>query len=142
MNEHWLLETGSCSNEPVKLQRFGRWHGVVLQLFYGCISRGKFFIYIVFFFFICTPSRVWFIILFLLVWPRNDGWLCCTYFYFFFIHILLYYTLFFLILLFNSIPICVRFSFYLVLSTRLILSSSIAFLNHPSVPPLAIAVKL
>lgn len=151
MNEHWL-ETDGCSNEPVKLQRFDRWHGVVLQLFYGCILRGQiFYLYCIFYFFFCTPSRVWFIILFLPVWSRNDGWLCCTYFYFFFYTYeyttILYSSLFNIIIQLHSY-LCTFFrlsrsldSAYLVILARVFKSSVRSSSRHCSQALIATPLK-
>jgi len=115
-NERALIADGWLrSNKPVKLQRFDHWHERCCNFIIPRLHNitGEIFL------FFAQPSRVWFIILFSLVWPRNDGWPHCTVFFFTTSTI---YTLLFLILLFNSIPICIRFTVYLVLSTRLILS--------------------
>jgi len=97
-NERALIADGWLrSNKPVKLQRFDHWHERCCNFIIPRLHNitGEIFL------FFAQPSRVWFIILFSPVWPRNDGWPHCTVFFFYYIYYI-YSSLFNIIIQLHS----------------------------------------
>jgi len=149
MNEHWL-ETGGCSNEPVKLQRFDRWHGMVLQLFYGCISRGEiFYLYCIFFFYLHTLTSL--VYHFVFAGLATKWWMAPLYIFFiFFIYTyttILYSSLFNIIIQLHSY-LCTFFrlsrsldSAYLVILARVFKPSVRSSSRHCSQALIATPLK-